>query len=570
MPVQVTYPGVYIQELPSGQHTIAGVPTSIAAFIGRAVRGAVDEPITLFNYGDYERQFGGLHADYPLSYAVQDFFVNGGGQAVVIRMANEDKTGLPSGIHAAAKAQIEAKSVPPSKKKEEPPAGEINQDKEKNKEKEKPPTPPADSQEPSTDIPLEAQTIGIWGNNLTVKVDTKGISGLEKMGSYFHNNFGKYGLKTSDLFNVTVTLTTPNGTPVVETFSHVSVSKANAPSYLPTVLKNQSQLVQLKSSVTTPLTTAPPEATWAFSGGVDSPPLGIDTKTTGLGDQAQKTGLYALDKTDIFNILCIPPDSSDGDIAPPVYSAALEYCVKRRAMLIVDPPNDWQTDAKKGELSKIDLTALEMTGDNARNAAVYFPRVLKADPEMNGHVRAFPACGMIAGIYANTDTTVGVWKAPAGQNAALQGVAGLTYKLNDDENGILNPQGINCLRDFQVVGSVVWGSLTMRGAAQLSDPYMFIPVRRLTMYIESSLQEGTRWAVFEPNDATLWASLKLSADTFLANLMRQGAFYEYQVICDASTTTKTDIELGIVNLKILIAPVKPAEFIVIQIQQQAG
>jgi phage tail sheath protein FI len=241
-------------------------------------------------------------------------------------------------------------------------------------------------------------------------------------------------------------------------------------------------------------------------------------------------------------------------------------------MLIADPPTSWTDNAKQGKISEISPTDpdLGINGTAGRNAAVYFPRVIKGDLEMNGQPYVFPACGIIAGVMAATDVARGVWKAPAGQNAAIMGIQGLEINLTDNENGLLNPQGINSLRSFPIIGPVVWGARTLRGADQLSDDYKYVPVRRLTLYIEETVYRGSQWAVFEPNDEPLWSALRLSIGTFLADLQRQGAFYNYTVACDGSTTTQYDIDRGIVNVIVAIAPVKPAEFVVIKIQQMAG
>ncbi|MDJ0838638.1 MAG: phage tail sheath C-terminal domain-containing protein [Acidobacteriota bacterium] len=272
--------------------------------------------------------------------------------------------------------------------------------------------------------------------------------------------------------------------------------------------------------------------------------------------------------------MSIPPDSRNKtapgwDTSNTVYAQAMQYCAKRRAMLILDPPQAWADKAETGQIQAIKLADLGNFGPEARNAAVYFPRIVKPDPMLNGHPEVFAASGMIAGIMSRTDVSRGVWKAPAGTEAGLSGIQGLEVKLTDDQNGMLNPYGINCLRTFPVIGSVVWGARTMRGADQLADDYKYVPVRRLTLYIEESLYRGTQWAVFEPNDATLWNELRKSVDGFMADLMRQGAFYSYEVICDKSTTTVRDIDLGIVNIVVAFAPVRPAEFVVIKIQQQA-
>jgi phage tail sheath protein FI len=177
---------------------------------------------------------------------------------------------------------------------------------------------------------------------------------------------------------------------------------------------------------------------------------------------------------------------------------------------------------------------------------------------------------------ARTDTARGVWKAPAGLDAALNGIQGLQVNLTDAENGMLNPLGINCLRDFKINGRVVWGARTLRGADQLADEYKYIPVRRTALYIEESLYRGTQWVVFEPNDEPLWAQIRLNVGAFMHDLFRQGAFQgqtpkdAYFVKCDKETTTQNDINLGIVNIVVGFAPLKPAEFVIIKIQQIAG
>jgi phage tail sheath protein FI len=312
-----------------------------------------------------------------------------------------------------------------------------------------------------------------------------------------------------------------------------------------------------------------------FSGGSDSQDLASDDDI--LGNEDNKTGMFALAKADLFNLLCIPPDTRDGDTSSGVYQGAMAYCAKRRAMLIVDPPAAWGANKDTAAAAARDgLASLGLTGEIARNAALYFPRVTQADPQRDGQLDDFVPCGIVAGIMARTDTNRGVWKAPAGLDASLNGVAGLQVSLNDAENGMLNPLGINCFRFFRDSGNVVWGARTSRGADQLADEYKYIPVRRLALYIEESLYRGTQWVVFEPNDEPLWAQIRLNIGAFMHGLFRQGAFQgqtpkdAYFVKCDKETTPQDQINLGIVNIIVGFAPLKPAEFVVIQIQQMAG
>ncbi|MGN6811706.1 MAG: phage tail sheath family protein, partial [Thermomicrobiales bacterium] len=170
----------------------------------------------------------------------------------------------------------------------------------------------------------------------------------------------------------------------------------------------------------------------------------------------------------------------------------------------------------------------------------------------------------------------GVWKAPAGIDASVNGVQDLNVPLTDLENGELNPRGINCLRNFRVFGTVVWGARTMRGADELADQWKYLPVRRLALYIEESLYRGTQWVVFEPNDEPLWSAIRLNVGAFMNTLFRQGAFQgrtprdAYLVKCDSQNNPQNDIDRGIVNILVGFAPLKPAEFVFIQIQQLAG
>jgi phage tail sheath protein FI len=542
MPVTPTYPGVYIEEIPSGVRTITGVATSITAFIGRALRGPVDEPVTIFSFGDFERQFGGLWVDSMMSYAVRDFYQNDGSQAIIVRVHNNATTAritLPTEV-----------SSPPS------------------------PTPPGNN------LFLDAASPGAWGSNLNALVN--------------HDTGDPTALPTSppissdpelfNLFNLIITEITKKVDETVsfqEKFLRVSLDPTSR-RYLPRVLEQSSILVRVPKDSSgdwivptgRPLETlSGPVSATVSSDGADLTP----NEFAGPGDQQAKRGLFALEKADLFNLLCIPPATRGGNTDATVYQAAMQYCAARRAMLIVDPPGEWgASPATAARNASGGLSALGLSGTAARNAALYFPRVKQADPERDRQIDTFVPCGIIAGVMARTDTQRGVWKAPAGLDAALNGIQGLQVNLTDDENGLLNPLGINCLRAFPVNGRIVWGARTLRGADQLADEYKYIPVRRLALFIEESLYRGTQWVVFEPNDEPLWAQIRLNVGAFMQNLFRQGAFQgktpreAYLVKCDKETTTQNDINLGIVNILVGFAPLKPAEFVIIKIQQLAG
>jgi phage tail sheath protein FI len=293
------------------------------------------------------------------------------------------------------------------------------------------------------------------------------------------------------------------------------------------------------------------------------------------GSAADKTGLYALEKADLFNLLCVPPPAPGAVGFSAEYlttlSEALSYCVRRRAVLLVDSDPEWGPDEAADASSTLGLT-----GVAARNAAVYFPWLRKSDPLLDFQISDFAPSGAVAGVIARTDAQRGVWKAPAGTDAAISGVAGLQVSLTDGENGDLNPLGVNVLRSFPVYGRVVWGARTMRGADQAADEYKYLPVRRTALFIEESLYRGTQWVVFEPNDEPLWSQIRLNVGAFMHDLFRQGAFQgktpaeAYLVKCDKTTTTQSDINRGVVNILVGFAPLKPAEFVIIKIQQLAG
>jgi hypothetical protein len=289
------------------------------------------------------------------------------------------------------------------------------------------------------------------------------------------------------------------------------------------------------------------------------------------GQLAAKTGLYALEDVDLFNILCIPRAAMLGNTdMGAVYAAAEAYCEEKRAFLVVDIP--FAIVTLQGAKDWLD----QHSTLRSQNAALYFPHPRIPDPMNNFRLRSVGASGTVAGLYARIDSNRGVWKAPAGVEATLRNVQELDYNMSDSENGVLNPLGLNCLRNFPVYGEICWGARTLVGADQLASEWKYIPVRRLALYLEESLFRGTKWVVFEPNDEPLWAQIRLNVGAFMQNLFRQGAFQgqtpreAYFVKCDKETTTQNDIDLGIVNIVVGFAPLKPAEFVILKIQQIAG
>jgi uncharacterized protein len=514
MPVTPTYPGVYIEEIPSGVRTITGVATAIATFIGQTLKGDVNTPVRIQSYAEYERHFGGLWIKSPLSYMVQQYFLNGGSDAIVIRVTGENAAPGTAGVSG---------------------------------------------------VSLAAKNPGTWSNGLVASITAVDPSVANGDTSLFNLILSRK-VEPSPIQRALGHAPDPID---LEVFRNVSTD-VSSPRYVKKVVEQQSALATVLA-----VPTSPPEPTMSpidFIGGIDG---NTPSYNDYLGNAGDQTGLYALEQADLFNLLCLPPRNLEEAVADSeeglnLLRNALAYCEERRAMLLVDPPTTWRKpspDAQNG---------VDSLGLRSQNAVIYFPRVKLPDPSREFRLEEFPPSGIMAGIYARTDVQRGVWKAPAGIDAVLSGVSQLSYNMTDKENGILNPLGVNCLRTFPVYGNIAWGARTLKGADALASEWKYVPVRRLALFLEESLYRGTKWVVFEPNDEPLWSQIRLNIGAFMNNLFRQGAFQgsspteAYFVKCDKETTTQNDIDLGIVNIVVGYAPLKPAEFVILKFQQIAG
>ena len=497
MPIVMNSPGVYVTELPSSQHPIVGVATSITAFVGRAAQGPVDSPQTCNTWTDFVRTFGGLWAGSTMSYAVFQFFQNAGGTAIVVRVISG---GAPATLTLPSKG--------------------------------------------GTGVKLQAASPGKWGDSLQATVDYQ-VSD-----------------PTKPWWNLTIV---NSATGATERYLNIRTN-ISSPKSLPNVLQ-ASQLAQYVDGADqlpdiTPV--GPPPQPVTGENGDDGAQIG----DADMNPATRTGGIYSLSTVDIFNILCIPPPSPDTPLASATYGDAAELCVGRRAMLLVDPPPAWQTVAE----AVAGMASPPITGAPAANAAMYFPRVTATDP-LTGVQSTYAPCGAVAGVWASTDSSRGVWKAPAGTSASLPSGMSPALLMTDDDNGELNPLGLNCLRRFPVIGPVVWGARTLLGSDVAESQWKYIPVRRTALYIEESLRRGTQWVVFEPNAEPLWASIRLNVGAFMQGLYRQGAFagatpsQAYLVKCDAENNPPDQVALGIVNILVGFAPLYPAEFVLISIEQ---
>ena len=292
--------------------------------------------------------------------------------------------------------------------------------------------------------------------------------------------------------------------------------------------------------------------------------LAADGNGGAAASAAMMTGVHLLDAVPAFGLLAVPGETDPGLIAQ-----LQAYCTGRKSFLIVDSaPGSTFATLQNGPDSL-------MTGTNAINSAFFFPWLNALDAQQNV-TRPFPPSGFVAGLYAATDAARGVWRSPAGLRTNLTGESGPVLGLTDPQIGVLSAHAINCIRHIAQFGDVVWGDRTLAGSDQAGSQWKYISVRRLFIYIEQSLSNGTQWTVFEPNNEQLWAQLRSSVGAFMQALFLQGAFQgtapaqAYFVKCDAGNNPQSSVDQGVVNIQVGFAPLYPAEFIMIQIQQMAG
>jgi len=686
-----TYPGVYIQELSSPVHSIAGVATSIAAFVGYTARGIDNRAEAIYSFADYQRLFGGLGSNSEVSYAVQQFYLNGGGQAYVVRTPMHYGSGatvyatagfgpgkvsgpglvfsaLSSGQWANGQILLDVDvqgvnltadatafnltvtnladgsteyfpniSLNPANQNF---VGAVVNDPDNGSQLVNVNTSNLEAIPALPTAPPTLTVTGIQGGPLAYTA-VSGVNYLESV----NTALGGSNTATTATADSSLTLTLPSsvysGTaPVIKiigingsipqtvaglasqvqqavnTWLAINIPGASLacsaapcgtgtqgvcvnfllPNYadaIPTfsapggIAHDISAALKLSGPIASPGSSnvahyalGSSTAGSNYTAAAASAPAGLPWSADLIGDPLAFSGIYALNKVPIFNLLSIPeaaraqtgsPNSLDTNINPvEIYTAAIQLCDQARAMLLIDPPPnvnsvsgavDWKTNT---------------IGVVNANGAAFFPRLRLADQLNNGNLRTFAPSGVVAGVYARSDGANGVWTAPAGINATLNGVQNMTYLLSDAENGALNPLGLNCFRTFPIYGPVLWGARTLKGADALADQWKYVPVRRMALFLESSLYQGTQWVVFQPNADPLWAAIRLNVGSFMQTLFLKGAFqgqtpdHAYFVKCDSETTTQTDIDNGVVNILVGFAPLEPAEFVVIQIEQLVG
>ena len=644
-----TFPGVYFRELASGSRTIVGASTSIAAVVGAFSQGPLNTPIRLFNLSDFDTEFGGVHTNYPASFAISQFFLNGGGQCYGVRVSPDavaavmvvedapvDLLTASDTLRFTAGRQIAGTSL------EDPglwanalrididhltpdPATQFNL------------TISQIRDENGVEVPARTEVF----RNLTMAAgprnainvvnaesslvqlsrDVGWTGGLPAATGFFSGDVdtGQFaGMAASSTIDVNlgsgaqpvvVDGTTPPTTlgeaaallqgairaafPADRLFAQATVTVVGdrlrvapgrgstdyAPGFLVSITDSVNDLAQrfsLDAASARPNVQQYAPTNTAGTGLQSGATAGADGSAAGANDlrgtRGARTGFYALDDVSAFNMLSIPEASLLGSTTnlASVMGPAIAYCEERRAMVFVDPPLGTDT-IEECEAWLAEITDAGLRSDHS---VAYVPNVQVPDPGEDNRPRSVAPSGTMAGVWARTDGEVGIWKTPAGISANLRNVLALDFAMTDPENGVINPLGLNALRNFDIPGNVSWGGRTLNGADLLADDYKYISVRRMSNFIATSLINGLQWAVYQPNDEPLWNEMRSAARAFMQGLFRQGAFQgsspgdAYIVKCDGETTTQADINAGIVNIFVGFAPLRPAEFVVITLQLQ--
>lgn len=503
-------PGVFIEEIERGPRPIEGVATSTAAFLGEAERGPT-RPRLVTSFNEYRRHFGSAFAPAKyLPYAVSGFFDNGGRRAYICRLSPAD----------AATAALQVGG-----------------------------------------LDLRASGPGDWGNRVFVKL-SQGSATLNtgRTPTTFLLQVAYWdtpapGGSYPDPFDPTQNRILPRPS-YTETFNDLEFVDAASPDFYATRLHDNSALVRLADPPPDPqpLGALPQAPLTPLAGGADGSALQVNDYIGANPDSNLRTGLSALNLDEYREVaLVTAPGIADVQICKEIY----EHCERNRfrfAVLDCEPSH--------GNAASLD----PRSDMNTYYAAFYYPWVYVSDLK-TGARKKVPPSGHVLGLYARTDINRGVWKAPA--NDGLSGVFDLEYYVDTGTQEVLNPRGVCAIRRFPGRGILVWGARTLTD----NSLWKYVSVRRLFIFIEHSIYDGTQWVVFEPNDERLWARVVDTVRLFLRTQWRNGALMgttedeAFKIACDRSTMTQDDILNGRLICQIGIAPVRPAEFVVFQIYQ---
>lgn len=631
------HPGVYVEEIPSGSKPIEGVGTSTAAFVGYTTKGPVAEPTLLFKWSDYEEQFGGIRdlgksaTGDPMGFAVYSFFLNGGTAAYIVRAIQEGSAATAEGylVNPGDAAQVlrftaanpgewgngvrirfEAKADAPGfyTLRVGVMAGSEFKERERFND-----LTVADDGAPdfieskvngvSTMIGVEVQDISQYLLGVSSSQDLSAVADFSALNDLTMTVTVDGTARTvtfaADEFDTTSTLADVGGR--IQLLVRGSVVSNAAVRDFTCVADGARLVLTSGTRLTTSslVVSGPADASDASSalllglandGTEQTGQQSLNAMLSGIAGQVFLAGgtngtvpdksacdhiLALFEKVRDISILCLPGQTWGTTGEQAIIDAAVAHAEKMKSrMVIIDPPHGVELKTEKGVN---DLGFKPKT-----YAVVYYPWAKVANPFYNAENNpGVPATllvapsGFAAGMWAKIDGRRGVWKAPAGVETSLLGVAGLQYPVEDGEQDSLNPLGINCVRRMPGFGPVIWGSRTL---ATKADPeWRYVPIRRTAIMIEQSIYNGIQWAVFEPNNHNLWASLRANIGSFMDGLFRAGAFQgekagdAYFVRCGlGDTMTQGDIDRGQVIVIVGFAPLKPAEFVIVRIQQKVA
>jgi len=506
-------PGVYVEEVARGARPIEGVGTSVAAFIGLAPKGPINEPTLVTNWSQYVASFGEFTDGYYLAHSVYGFFNNGGSTCYVVRVGG-----------ASAEDETAANGAAP---KELTPGN------------------------PSRLGAFSVAAIAAGRGPLTVEVADPENDG------------------PADRFRLVVR----DGNEVAETFD--VNTKRGSRAYVVTQVSERSKLVVVTEPVSGGVAARPDNQTVTLAAPpASAAPAVVAPDEPGtaeyIGDSADRTGFGGLEAIDEITMVAVPDlmaayqrGAINDEAARAAQLALIAHCeLMGDRVAIIDPPPG---------LNARDIRAWRQNGAgyDSHYAALYYPWVKVFDPS-TGRTKVVPPSGHVAGIWARNDAERGVHKAPA--NEVVRGAVDLELQITRGEQDVLNPIGVNCIRSFPGRGIRVWGARTMS-----SDPaWRYLNIRRYFNYLEESILIGTQWVVFEPNDGMLWARIRRNVSAFLTNEWRSGALFgsrvedSFYVKCDEETNPPESVDLGRVICEIGVAPVKPAEFVIFRLAQESS
>jgi Bacteriophage tail sheath protein len=510
-------PGVYVEEVPSGTKPIEGVGTALCAFVGFTEKGPVNEPLLVTNWTQYTSNFGGFTEGAFLSHAVYGYFLNGGGSAYIVRVGNGAAAGADgTGSNGASSNGAERPELP---------GVEL--------------TTGGDAPKPA--FRVRALEAGGGGADIAVEAADASEPG-------------------DDTFKL---LVIQDGK-VVETFDNVTTKRG--PGNVATAVRQRSKLITIEEVKAAPLA-VPEKGVRVALGGGDLPAVPAVQPDHYIGDAGTRSGFGGLEAIDDITMLCVPDlmaayqaGAIDGDGVKAVQLAMIAHCELMADRVAVLDPLPGLSPQRMKEWR------VDVAGYDSKYAALYWPWVKIMDP-LTGKPMLLPPSGHVAGVWARTDETRGVHKAPA--NEVIRGVIDLESGLTRGEHDQLNPAGINCIRSFPGQGIRIWGARTLS-----SDPeWRYLNVRRLFNFIEKSILNGTNWAVFEPNDWRLWGTMERAIEAFLRRVWRSGALFgaspdqAFYVKCDEENNPAENRDVGILTVDVGVAPVKPAEFVIFRLSQ---